>query len=254
MMAEIYKNNGFEDASYKLCVSHINIFKDYEDCSYISEFLKYLKPVNKPIQIGKNIYKFFKGYCLYNELDISKDIYYIKSGKIGMYNIINSRQTVRFIYTTKYIVNYVNPKLEYKPLFITAIVLEDSIIEILSYDDLIKRLYHDSIFRMNYLNLNSTKIISTILKIKALNKKNIQEKIIVLIYSILKIETLFNYNKQIKLLYSAEDIKNMLNLKISHKKIYSLLKNINYIEINSFNYIIVIDSESYFIEYKNYTL
>ncbi|ASJ20409.1 Crp/Fnr family transcriptional regulator [Brachyspira hampsonii] len=254
LMAEIYKNNGFEDACYKLCISHINIFKHCENCDDVIEFLKKLKPADEPIKVDKNIYKFSKGYCLYTELDIINNIYFIKSGKIGIYNIINSKQTAGVIYKSNHILNFVNPKLEYKPLFITAIVLEESVIEILTYNDFIKKLYTNIDLRLDYIKMNSIKIITAILKIKALNKKNIKEKIIVLIYSILKIETLFNDDIKIKLLYSLEDIKNMLNLQISNDEIYSLLKDINYIEINLFNNIVITNAKSYFDEYKDYTI
>ncbi|ADG70421.1 putative transcriptional regulator, Crp/Fnr family [Brachyspira murdochii DSM 12563] len=252
LMAKIYKNNGFEDACYKLCISHINTFKDCENCDNVIEFLKNLKPADEPIKVDKNIYKFSKGYCLYTELDIINNIYCIKSGKIGIYNIINSKQTAGVVYKSNHILNFVNPKLEYKPLFITAIVLEESVIEILTYNDFIKKLYTDISLRLDYIKMNSIKIITTILKIKALNKKNVKEKIIVLIFAILKIETLFNDNKTIKLSYSYEDIKNMLNLSISNNEIYLLLKNINYIETDLFNNIIITDSESYLNEYSNY--
>ncbi|WP_336596098.1 cyclic nucleotide-binding domain-containing protein, partial [Brachyspira catarrhinii] len=252
LMAKIYKNNGFEDAGYKLCISHINTFQDCENCDDVVDFLKHLKPASEPIKIDKNVYKFQKGYCLYTELDIINNIYCIKSGKIGIYNIINSKHTVGVIYKSNHILNFVNPKLEYKPLFITAIVLEESVVEILPYDDFLEKLYTDISLRLDYIKMNSMKIITTILKIKALNKKNIKEKIIVLIYSILKIETLFNDNKTIKLSYSYEDIKNMLKLSISYTEIYLLLKNINYIETDLFNNIIITDAESYLNEYSNY--
>ncbi|ELV05121.1 Crp/Fnr family transcriptional regulator, partial [Brachyspira hampsonii 30599] len=65
---------------------------------------------------------------------------------------------------------------------------------------------------------------------------------------------LFNDDIKIKLLYSLEDIKNMLNLQISNDEIYSLLKDINYIEINLFNNIVITNAKSYFDEYKDYTI
>ena len=101
--------------------------------------------------------------------------------------------------------------------------------------------------------MTSIKVVSTVLKIKAVNKENIRYKLILIIYSILKIETLFTMPKCIKLIYKIEDIKNMINTDIENNNIYSELSQIKYIELDSFNNITVIDIANYLKEYEDYT-
>ena len=76
---------------------------------------------------------------------------------------------------------------------------------------------------------------------------------IVLIYAILKIETLFSEKTYIKLYYKIEDIKNMMHDDIDINDIQNALKNIEYLETDCFNNIIITDSCKYFKEYESYT-
>ena len=252
-MASIYKENGFEDASYKLCTAYINLFEEDTNIDKVKDFIKFLTPAKKAEPIGKNSIKIIKGYCIYSELEISNNIYYIKSGKLGVYNIMNKRYVTRAVYPEGYIINGYSPILEYKPLLTSVIALEDSVIEIINQDELIKTLYSNVEFRIKIIKMTSIKIISTILKIKALKKENIRYKLILIIYSILKIETLFTMPKCIKLIYKIEDIKNMINTDIENNNIYSELSQIKYIELDSFNNITVIDIANYLKEYEDYT-
>ena len=66
-------------------------------------------------------------------------------------------------------------------------------------------------------------------------------------------ETLFNKDiKTLKSLYKIDDIKNMLNIKMSNKDICLELENVKYIEIDSLNNINISDVKNYIEEYKNY--
>lgn len=66
-------------------------------------------------------------------------------------------------------------------------------------------------------------------------------------------ETLFNKNiKTLKSLYKIDDIKNMLNIKMSNKDICLELEKVKYIEIDSLNNINISDVKNYIEEYKNY--
>ena len=116
---------------------------------------------------------------------------------------------------------------------------------------------HNDGLKIDYLKTTSMKILSTTLKIKAVNKESIMEKMIVLIYSILKIEALFydfNDKNSLKLLYSIDDMKNMLNLEVHNNEICSELKKIEYLELNTFKKIIITDIRNYFLKYEKYTL
>lgn len=256
IMASIYKENGFIDASHKLCLSYMNLLsKDYdaEHLNNIKKFMKTLIKSKEPELIENNSYKMYKGYCIYTELEATNRIYYIKSGKVGIYNIADSDYITRIIYPAQYIIDAYSPNLEYKTLFTTAIVLEDSVIDILTKEELIKILHDNAEFRFQMIKMTSMKVISTILKIKSVKKTNLKDKLIVLIYSILKIETLFDEKKYIKLYYKIKDIKNMIHDDADTDDIRAALKNIDYLEFDNFNNIIITDTDEYFKEYESYT-
>ncbi|WP_300368897.1 cyclic nucleotide-binding domain-containing protein [Brachyspira sp.] len=249
-IANIYKNNGFKDASYKICSDYIKLFNSDYNVDKVKNFIKSIDKVKEPQHINNNSYKIYKGYCLYSELGSNNNIYYIRSGRVGIYNIIDSDYSTRIIYPKEYIIDSSRPKLEYTPLSATAIVLEDSIIDIMSRDELIKQICYDKEIRLKIVRMISMKVVSTILKIKAIKKSNFKDTLIVFIYSLLKVETLF-YNKEyIKLYYKMEDIKNMLHKDIDIDEIKNTLKTINHVEFDSFNNIIITNIKKYFDEYK----
>lgn len=247
VMVNIYKNNGFIDAGYKMCNDYIRLFPSNKDVDKVKDLLKDMKAMEEPKHLEGNIYKFKKGYCLYTEINTSNSIYIIKSGNIGIYSILNSKQTIRFIYSDNYIINGYKPILEYTPLQTTAIVLSDSIIEIISKEELLK----DIKMNQSIIKMTSVKINSAILKIKAMNINDIKSKLIIIIYSIMKIETLFNQSKSISLPYKIDDIKNMLNIEnISTDEISKEFNEIKYLKINSSNYIEIVNTKKYREEYK----
>lgn len=255
-MASIYKDNGFIDASYKLCLSYINMFENDYHVHNIEDVKKIMKTLSKskePEHIENNSYKMYKGYCIYTELEATDHIYYIRSGRIGIYNIADSSYITRMIYPAHFVIDDYAPTLEYKTLFTTAIVLEDSIVEILTKEELVKKLHDNAELRFRMIKMTSMKVISTILKIKSINKTELKDKLIVLIYAILKIETLFSEKTYIKLYYKIEDIKNMMHDDIDINDIQNALKNIEYLETDCFNNIIITDSCKYFKEYESYT-
>ena len=257
-MASIYKNNGFIDASYKLCTKYIELFPEDNDIDKVKNFIKAIENIKytKELEhIENNTYKFPKGYCIYTEVYSSDHIYIIQSGKVGIYSIVNSKQIIRNIYTDGYIINGYNPTLEYKPLLTTAIVLEDSIIDIISKDQIIEIIYNDKKSRINFIKMISLKVNNAVLKVKAIKKDELNIKLIIIIYSILKMYTLYNKDTiKLKLFYSIEDIKNMLNIDIDNKQIYEELKNIKYIELYSQSNITVTNIENYLKEYKNHII
>ncbi|MEI0485185.1 cyclic nucleotide-binding domain-containing protein, partial [Brachyspira intermedia] len=216
------------------------------------ENIKYTKEIE---HIENNTYKFPKGYCIYPEIHSSDHIYIIKSGKVGIYSIVNSKQIIRNIYTEEYIINGYNPTLEYKPLLTTAIVLEDSVIDIISKEQLIEMIYNDKSLRINFIKMISIKVNNAVLKLKAIKKDELNIKLIIIIYSMLKMHTLYHKDDmKLTLLYSIEDIKNMLNIDIDNKKVHAALKNIKYITLDNNYNIRVTNIENYCKEYKNYII
>ena len=258
IMANIYKNNGYIDASYKLCSKYIELFPEDNDADKIKNFIKDIENIKytKELEhIENNTYKFPKGYCIYSEIYSSDHIYVIESGKVGIYSIVNSKQIIRNIYTEGYIINGYNPTLEYKPLLTTAIVLEDSIINIISKEQLIEMIYNNKSLRINFIKMISLKVNNAVLKLKAIKKDELNIKLIIIIYSIIKMYALHNKDiTKLILFYSIEDIKNMLNIDADNKKVCAALKSIKYIELdNQFN-ITVTNIQNYIKEYKNYII
>ena len=257
-MANIYKDNGYIDASYKLFSKYVELFPEDEDVTKIKKFMEEMENIKytKEIEhIEKDTYKFPKWYCIYPEIYSSDHIYVIKSGKVGIYSIVNSKQIIRNIYTEGYIINGYNPTLEYKPLLTTAIVLEDSVIDIISKEQLIEMIYNDKLLRINFIKMISIKVNNAVLKLKAIKKDQLNTKLIIIIYSMIKMHTLYHKDTmKLTLLYNIKDIKNMLNIDTDNKKIYAELKNIKYVELDKSHNITVTNIENYFKEYKNYII
>lgn len=253
-MAYIYKNNGHEDAVYKMCHEYLNLFPDNNYVDEINNILKTVKPIREePELIEENVYKFKKGYCLYSEVRSRNHIYIIKSGKVGVYSVLNSKQTMRCVYTDGYMINGYHPILDYKPLLTTAIVLEESVITIINKKELVQMIEQNKELRINFIKMVAVKVNNAILKIKAIKTEELYKKLIIIIYSILKMEFLFNNQKKLKLPYKINDIKNMLDINNSNKEVISELKKIKYIEVDSFDNITISEVENYFNEYKSYT-
>ncbi|MEI0491585.1 cyclic nucleotide-binding domain-containing protein [Brachyspira intermedia] len=253
-MANIYKNRGFTDASYKICNGCLKLFKDDIHINEAKKLIINTRPIEKPIRIEENVYSVKKGYCLYSEIEPSNYIYIIRSGKVGIYSVIDSKAVVRSIYSSNYIINYYKPVLDYKPLLTTAIVLEDSVIEIIQKDLIENIINKDNKFINNYIKATASKINNTILKIKALSAKELNEKLIILIYSFIKMETLFEKNKYIRLYYSIDDIKNILNIDTPNNEIFQILEQIKHIRIDKSENITINNYENFFREYKNYII
>ena len=142
--------------------------------------------------------------------------------------------------------------MDYKPLLTTAIAVEDSVIEIIEKDFIENIINRDNKFINNYIKAAAAKINNTILKIKALSVKELNVKLIILIYSFIKMETLFEKNKNIRLYYSINDIKNILNIDSPNNKIFQTLEEIKHIRIDKSENITINNYENFLREYENY--
>ncbi|WP_295158546.1 cyclic nucleotide-binding domain-containing protein [uncultured Brachyspira sp.] len=252
-MANIYKNNGFIDACNKLCLKYIELFPENNDIEEVKEFIKDIKFDKNIEHIDNSILKLPKGHCIYTEIHSADNIYLIESGKIGAYSVINSNIIIRNIYTNGYIINGYNPRLEYKPLLTTAIVLEDSIIKVITKEQLIEMISRDKSLKINYLKMLSLKINNVIFKIKAIEEDKLQSKLIIIIYSMLKMYSLFNEDTdKLTLAYTIEDIKNILNINLQNDEISEELKNIKYVKFDNALNITITNIKNYLKEYKDY--
>ena len=177
-------------------------------------------------------------------------LYIIMSGKVGVYNILNGKLLIREIYTKNYILSGYPSNLEYKPLATTAIALEDSYIKLLSREDFLEMTIKDSQLRTYNIKMMSIKVVNTLLKIRAMEEKNVTLKLFIIISSILKIEILFEEANSIILSHTVEDIINSINLETEN--IFNEFKKINSIEIIKNKYISVTNIDNFFREYYEF--
>ena len=149
-MGKIYYDNGFYDAAYKL----FNKYKESnENNETVNELLSKIKPIEEPELIENNVYKYKKGYCLYNELKSSDYLYIIKYGKVGVYNIFNSKQVTRRVAIYGYIINGYEPNSKSQSLSTTAIILQDSIIQSIKREEILNLMLTDKNIRLYLIKM-----------------------------------------------------------------------------------------------------
>lgn len=155
-MLKIYFKSGYEDAVYKTYKKYIELYPEKNtDNEEINDLLKKIKPAEEPEKIDKNIYKYKKGFCLYTELQGTDNLYMIKHGQVGIYNIFDSKLVTRRILSTNDIVNGYKPITKSKSLSTTAIVLQDSIIELIKKEDAMNLVQYDKTLRLYYVKIMS---------------------------------------------------------------------------------------------------
>ena len=185
--------------------------------------------IENPIKIEDNVFYYKKGYCLYTELMSSDYLYIINSGKVGIYNIVNSKLVTRAIYSSNNVIDGSAPYINYQPLSTTTVVLEDSKIRLLKKEEFIPIITNVNSLRPYYLKIVSTKIRNNVLKVMALNTNDISIKLLITIYYILRTETLFSKEtNSVDLLYKISDIAAIIGydnttvIRNELKKIHSL--------------------------------
>ena len=249
-MGKIYYNNGFYDAAYKL----FNKYKESnENNETVNELLSKIKPIEEPELIENNIYKYKKGYCLYNELKSSDYLYIIKYGKVGVYNIFNSKQVTRRVAIDGDIINGYAPTSKNRALSTTAIILQDSIIQAVKKEELINLIYVDKNIRLYLTKIMSMRIQMTISRIKAFNANNITSKFIIIIEALIKNELLFKDIKKIEFPYNIYDICSIIGIDYN-ENIENELEKIKSISISKNGNLIVNDINAFYEDYKIYSM
>ena len=174
--------------AYKLYKRYEKLYpEDKEKIEELNKLLKDIKPMPQPENIEANIYKYKKGFCLYTELQSKDYLYMIKYGKIGVYNIFDSKQVTRRILSTDDVLNgYAPISKNTQYLFTTAIVLEDSIIQLIKKEDAINLVKLDRTLRLYFVKMMSMRIYLTISRIRAFNANNIVSKFVIIIEALIK--------------------------------------------------------------------
>ena len=261
-MAKIYIDNDLPAVSYKIYNQYLDLFPNSDNIGMVQNFISSMQEYNieEPTEMEDNIFHYKKGYCLYSELRASNYIYLINSGKIGIYNIVNSKLVTRSIYSSNNIIDGYAPDINYQALSTAAVVLEDSKIKLLKKEDVMSMIFNVNSLRLYYMKIVSTKIRNNILKVMALNANDISIKLYITIYYILKTETLFSKEiNSVDLLYKVNDIaaiigyNNAAAVKHELKKINSLSIYDDYIHVlNINNFIKEYETHKKILMSKNY--
>lgn len=249
-MANIYNQNNLYGISYKLYREYIRDFSQEADIEKAKIELKKLPAYIEPKIFTNNIVLYKKGSCIYTEVNPTNQLYIIIHGKIGIYNIINGNLLLRDIYNKNYILDGYIPKLEYKPLFTSAVALEDSYVKKMYIEDFIYMMIKNRGLRLHNIKMMSAKIINAILKIKAIEEKDFNLKIFIIISAIIKSEILFEEYDTITLSCNIYDIKNFINIPIDHLK--KVMQNIKSLELINNKYIKILNIDNFFDEYYEY--
>ncbi|MEI0798812.1 cyclic nucleotide-binding domain-containing protein [Brachyspira intermedia] len=247
-MADVYNKNGFKHIAYKLYNEYTKLFP--ENADDVKDKLSEITPIEEPQKNDDNVYYYKKGYCLYTELEYTNTLYIIKSGEIGIYNIVNLEQVTRAIYSKNSMIDGYKPVLQYQPLSTSAVALEDSYIKVLTKKELINLTEHDPELSLYYIKMVSVKIRNTILKMMVLSVDDLLSKLLITLYYILKTEILPEDVNSVNLLYTLNDIKTLMNIK-DVKLIEKELNRVRGVSISSDGYINITDMKSLIIEYRN---
>ena len=258
-MGKIYYNNGFYGAAYKIFNNYKNLHSNNESnkekVKEIDKLILEIEPLiedfKEPEFIDNNVYKYKKGYCLYTEIQSNEYLYIIKYGKVGVYNIFNSKQVTRRVAIDGDIINGYAPTSKNRALSTTAIILQDSIIQAVKKEEIINLLYVDKNIRLYLTKVMSMRIYSTISRIKAFNANNITSKFILIIEALIKNELLFRDITKIEFPYNIYDICSIIGMDYN-ENIENELKKIKSISISKNGNLLVNDIDAFYEDYKIY--
>ena len=258
-MGKIYYNNGFYGAAYKIFNNYKNLHSNNESnkekVKEIDKLILEIEPLiedfKEPEFIDNNVYKYKKGYCLYTEIQSNEYLYIIKYGKVGVYNIFNSKQVTRRVAIDGDIINGYAPTSKNRALSTTAIILQDSIIQAVKKEEIINLLYVDKNIRLYLTKIMSMRIYSTISRIKAFNANNITSKFILIIEALIKNELLFRDITKIEFPYNIYDICSIIGMDYN-ENIENELEKIKSISISKNGNLLVNDIDAFYEDYKIY--
>lgn len=250
-MASIYEENGYTDAASKIYAKYLELNPNAEDIGVVRNKIDKLGKIEEPEYIDNNVYKFKKGYCLYTEFQYNDYIYIIRYGKVGVYNIFNSRQVTRRVCVNNEILNGYAPKSDIRPLFTTAVVLQDSIIQLAKKEEFMELILKDNNIRLYLIKVMSMRVYITISRIKSFNANNNVSKFVIILEALIKYELIFKNTKQIVFPYNFNDLCSMVGITADANKEAELNK-IKSVSITEDGYIMIKDTEEFYKEYEIY--
>ena len=222
-----------------------------EDIGVVRNKIDKLGKIEETEYIDNNVYKFKKGYFLYTEFQYNDYIYIIRYGKVGVYNIFNSRQVTRRVCVNNEILNGYAPKSDIRPLFTTAVVLQDSIIQLAKKEEFMELILKDNNIRLYLIKVMSMRVYITISRIKSFNANNNVSKFVIILEALIKYELIFKNTKQIVFPYNFNDLCSMVGITADANKEAELNK-IKSVSITEDGYIMIKDTEEFYKEYEIY--
>ena len=138
-----------------------------------------------------------------------------------------------------------------KYLSTTAIVLEDSIIQLVKKEDAMNLVQSDRNLRLYFVKMMSMRIYGTISRIRSFNANKIVSKFVIIIEALIKTELLFKSINKIKFQYNINDICSMIGVEYKENIDNEILK-IKSLDISDEGYLMVNDVESFYKEYEIY--
>ena len=251
-MLKIYFKSGYDDVVYKTYNKYKELHPEkYIENEEIDDILKKVKLAEEPEKLDNNIYKYKKGFCLYTELQGTDNLYVIKHGQVGIYNIFDSKLVTRRILSTNDVVNGYTPVTKNKSLSTTAIILQDSIIELIKKEDAMNLVQYDKTLRLYYVKMMSMRIYSTISRIRAFNANNIVSKFVIIIEALIKNELLFKTLNKIQFPYNINDICTMIGVEYN-PNIENEISKIKGLTILDGEYIAINNIDDFYKEYEIY--
>ncbi|PPS21800.1 cyclic nucleotide-binding domain-containing protein, partial [Brachyspira murdochii] len=251
-MCKIYSKNGFKDAAYKLYKKYAELYPNNDDkIKELNNLFGNIKPIEEAENIEDNIYKYKKGTCIYTELQASDYLYVIKYGQIGVYNIFDNKQVTRRVLSTNDVLNGYSPLSKNKLLLTTAIVLHDSIVELIKKEDAVNLVQSDRNLRLYFVKVMSMRIYGTISRIRAFKANNIVSKFVIIIEALIKNELLFKSVSRISFQYNINDICSMIGIEY-RPNIEDDLKKIKALNILDGGYLVVNNVDEFYKEYDIY--
>lgn len=251
-MCKIYSKNGFKDAAYKLYKKYTELYPNNEDkIKELDNLFGNIKPIEEAENIEDNIYKYKKGTCIYTELQASDYLYVIKYGQIGVYKIFDNKQVTRRVLSTNDVLNGYSPLSKNKLLLTTAIVIQDSIIELIKKEDAVNLVQSDRSLRLYFVKMMSMRIYGTISRIRAFKANNIVSKFVIIIEALIKNELLFKSLSRISFQYNINDICSMIGIEYK-PNIEDDLKKIKALSVLDGGYLVVNNVDEFYKEYDIY--
>lgn len=238
-IANYYKANEYDYVAKYMYEKYLEMFEGEEQSEYAQKMIDEIGVIKNIEFIENNIVEYKKGSCLFCEHEYNHNIYIIRSGKVGLYNVFQGYKIIQMIFVKGGVIGY-RSILTYNRQTATAIIMEDSVVEKIGKDEFRSRLKTDNSFKYYLISCIAKRIWLLITKIESIGIKSYIGKLYNIIYFIAKSEFLI-YNNQyyINIPYSIDELMDMVGILYEEKEnVIKLISKNKYFKINNHNIIL----------------